>query len=105
MVGNNNRTSLLRLMVDRTGDMVDGGLTGAVRTIDVQRGDATGGTDHGRGDEELRRRQGGGIGSGLDEERVGRLVQVEGAEGVYLEVCLVEFGGFGVDGHEGGVYT
>lgn len=57
MVRNNYGTSLLRLMMNRTGDMVGRGLTSSIRTIDVTRQHATGGGDQCRGSEEFRRRE------------------------------------------------
>lgn len=108
MIGDYNGTGFFGLMVDRTGDMVGRGLGGAIRAIDELRWNTTGTSNHGRRDEEFRNWQRAvGFGRFLeasgDEKWVRGLVEVERAEGVHVEVCLVVFGGFLVDGYKGGI--
>lgn len=119
MVRNDNGINVPRLMMDRQCQVIRSGFTRAVRSVDEGRIVRTHRPDPGGSDEEFRRRRGGNGGggfslagsrlgiclSGLDEQRVGRLVQVDRAEGVYGKVGLEHVDVVDVSGDEWGVDT
>lgn len=88
MIRNNHCLVFFRLFVNDMRDVVGRGFTCAIRPIEEHGRTGTDGCDHGRGDEEFGFGQGRVGFSRGHEEGEGRLVEVDGAEGVYLEVCL-----------------